>query len=113
MIGRGAVARPAAGLLLAAGLLAACQGRIEGVDRHVPPSGTTLAYDCDDGTKLQVTFTGLETATVEHAGVSRELHGVFSEQGAKYKAGDTILRIEGDQAILENVDGTRHCTRGG
>ncbi|WP_159710113.1 MliC family protein [Geminicoccus flavidas] len=113
MIGREAATAPVAGLLLATALLAGCQGRIEGVDRHVPPSGTTLAYGCDDGSGLQVTFTGLEAATIDHAGASRELHGVFSEQGAKYKAGDTILRIEGDQAILENVDGTSHCTRRG
>jgi membrane-bound inhibitor of C-type lysozyme len=113
LIGRGAAAGPAAGLLLVASLLAGCQGRIEGVDRHVPPSGTTLTYDCDDGSELQVTFTGLESATVEHAGASRELHGVFSEQGAKYKAGAMILRVENNQAILEDVGGTRHCTRRG
>ena len=111
MIGREAATAPVAGLLLAAALLAGCQDRIEGVNRHVPPSGTTLAYACDDGSELQVTFTGLEAATILHGGQSRELHGVFSEQGAKYKAGATILRVEGDQAILENVDGTRHCTR--
>jgi membrane-bound inhibitor of C-type lysozyme len=111
LIGRGAAAGSAAGLLLAASLLAGCQGQIEGVDRHVPPSGTTLTYACDDGSELQVTFTGLEAATIVHGGQSRELHGVFSEQGAKYKAGATILRVEADQAILENVDGTRHCMR--
>ncbi|WP_191059417.1 MliC family protein [Geminicoccus harenae] len=113
MIGREAATAPVAGLLLAAALLAGCQGRIEGPDRHVPPSGTTLSYACDDGSELQVTFAGLESATVEHAGGTRELHSVFSERGAKYKAGAMILRVGDNQAILENVGGTSHCTRRG
>jgi membrane-bound inhibitor of C-type lysozyme len=89
--------------------LAACGDRIEGMDRHVPASGSTVTYDCDNGKSLRATFQGQEWVTVETEGEESQLQGVLSEQGAKYKTGTTIFQVDGDAAVFEDDAGTVHC----
>ncbi|WP_027135799.1 MliC family protein [Geminicoccus roseus] len=100
--------------ILVAGLLGglaltACSERIKGIDRHVPASGSAVTYDCDNGKSLRATFQGQESVTVETEGEEKQLRGVLSEQGAKYKTGTTIFHVEGDAAEFVDDAGTIHC----
>lgn len=101
--------RAAAGVAFATLLLSACAAQIEGPDRHVPASGTTLTYDCDDDKVLTATFEGLETVTIDHGGERSQLQGVLSGSGAKYKTGTTIFHMEDSSALLETAGGATHC----
>jgi membrane-bound inhibitor of C-type lysozyme len=89
--------------------LAACAERIEGPDRHVPPSGSTVTYDCDDGKTVTATFQGLQSVTIVRDGAERQLRSVVSESGAKYKTGTTVFHTEDGRASLETEAGTFQC----
>ncbi|HEX2528311.1 MAG TPA: MliC family protein [Geminicoccus sp.] len=89
--------------------LAACGGKIEGPNRHVPPSGTTVTYDCDNGKVLRATYEGLSDVHIITEGKDVVLHSVMSERGAKYKQSADEFWMEGSEATFQTVDGTTDC----
>ena len=86
--------------------LGACDTYLEKRDQDVPTSGSTLTYDCTNGKVVHAQFNGLDSVTVDYEGATKELRGVLSEEGAKYKTGTTIFHKIGDTAELE-TDGLK------
>jgi membrane-bound inhibitor of C-type lysozyme len=96
-------------------VLAGCQGRLdpknlEGTERDIPPSGSTVTYDCDDGRVVQATFDEVYSVHLVTQGLDRTLPSVMSERGAKYKLSTTEFRVEGDNATLETGTGKTQCS---
>jgi membrane-bound inhibitor of C-type lysozyme len=89
--------------------LAACGGQIEGPDRHVPPSGTTVSYDCDNGQTLRATFDGLSDVRIRTPDKDVTLHSVMSEKGAKYKQATNEFWTEDDLGWFQTDGGTTQC----